>query len=69
MTIGIIAIMQAKRLLLIAGGADKADIMAKALTGPITPFIPASILQLHPDLIVVADEAVLSEMEWTVSGL
>lgn len=62
-TMGIKAIMQAKKVLLIVSGKDKASILAQALTGPITPSVPASILQLHPDLTVVADEAALSEME------
>ncbi len=62
LTMGIKAIMQAKKVLLIASGKEKAAILAQALTGPITPSIPASILQLHPDLTVVADEAALSGM-------
>lgn len=62
LTMGIKAIMQAKKILLVVSGKDKADILAKALTGPITPAVPASILQLHPDLTVVADEDALSAM-------
>ena len=53
-TMGIRAIMQAKKVLLIAGGADKAEILKKALLGPVTPEVPASILQLHGDLTVIA---------------
>lgn len=52
-TMGIKSIMQSKKLLLIANGADKKDIIEKALYGPITPNIPASILQLHPNLTVI----------------
>ena len=52
-TMGIKAIMQAKKVLLIANGKDKKDIVEKALYGPVTPEVPASILQLHPDLTVV----------------
>lgn len=52
-TMGMWAIMQAKRILLIANGADKKDIVEKALYGPITPQVPASILQLHPDVTVI----------------
>ncbi len=59
-TMGIKAIMQAKKLLLVANGADKADILYRSLFGPITPKVPASILQLHNDLTVVADEIALS---------
>ncbi len=52
-TMGIKSIMQAKRLLLIANGPDKKDIVEKALYGPVTPNVPASILQFHPNLTVV----------------
>lgn len=61
-TMGIKSIMQAKNLLLVANGAEKADILEKALFGPVTPKIPASIIQLHPNLTVVADEAALSKI-------
>lgn len=52
-TMGMASIMQAKKIVLIASGSNKKDIMEKALFGPITPAVPASILQLHPDLTVV----------------
>lgn len=52
-TMGIKSIMQAKKILLVANGPDKKDIIEKALYGPVTPAVPASILQLHPDLTVV----------------
>ena len=61
-TMGIGTIMKGRKILLIATGEAKADILAKALWGEITPQVPASILQLHPDVIVVADEAALSKM-------
>lgn len=54
-TMGIRTIMLAKKILLVVSGKDKAEILAKALTGPITPQIPASILQMHSDITVVAD--------------
>jgi len=56
-TMGMVSIMQAKRILLIANGKNKEDILNKALFGPITPKIPASILQLHPDITVIYSEA------------
>ncbi len=59
-TMGIQTIMQAKKILLVASGADKAPIMKAAFFGPVTPRVPASILQLHPDVTVIADEAALS---------
>lgn len=52
-TMGIKSIMQARKLLLIANGPDKKEIVEKALYGPVTPSVPASILQFHPDLTVV----------------
>ncbi len=52
-TMGIKSIMRSKKLLLIANGPDKKDIMQKALYGPVTPMVPASILQFHPNLTVV----------------
>lgn len=59
-TLGIRAIMQARKILLVVSGGDKADILQQALTGPVTPAVPGSILQLHPDLIVIADDAALA---------
>ena len=55
-TMGIKSIMSARKILLIATGEAKADALYKSLYGPITPNVPASILQLHPDVTVVADE-------------
>ncbi|MGN6712247.1 glucosamine-6-phosphate deaminase [Anaerocolumna jejuensis DSM 15929] len=52
-TMGIKSIMQSKKILLVANGPDKQDIIQKAIFGPVTPEIPASILQFHPDLTVV----------------
>jgi glucosamine-6-phosphate deaminase len=52
-TMGIKAIMQAKQILLIADGESKNEILKTALFGPVTPSVPASILQLHPSLYVV----------------
>ena len=62
-TMGIKNIMQAKKILVVVSGADKADILKEVLYGPITPEVPASILQLHNDVTIVADEAALSEIE------
>ena len=61
-TMGIKTIMQAKKILIIASGEDKAEIVHKALFGPITPQVPASVLQLHNDVTLVADEAALSSL-------
>ncbi len=61
-TMGIRTIMQAKKILVVANGEGKADIVARAFFGPVTPEVPASILQMHPDVTVVADEAALSKI-------
>lgn len=63
-SMGIRSIMQAKKILLVANGADKAEILAQALSGPVMPTVPASILQLHPDVTVVADVAALSRLSF-----
>lgn len=62
LTMGIGCIMAARRVLLIASGADKADALYNAVCGPITPQCPASILQLHSDVVIVGDEAALSKL-------
>ncbi len=62
-TMGIKTIMQAKKVLVVVSGADKAEIVKKAFFGPVTPQVPASILQLHSDVVIVADEAALSLVE------
>lgn len=62
-TMGIGTIMKAKKILLVASGADKAEIIAKSLTGPVTPQVPASILQFHNDVTVVCDEAAFSKLK------
>ena len=59
-TMGIKNIMAAKKILLVASGEDKAEAVKNTLFGPITPYVPASILQIHPDVTIVADEAALS---------
>ena len=62
LTMGVGCIMAARRVLLIASGEAKAEALYQAFCGPITPNCPASILQLHPDVVVVADEAALSKL-------
>ena len=59
-TMGIKSIMQAKKILLIASGENKAKALYEAICGPVTPKNQASILQLHNDVTIVADEAALS---------
>lgn len=45
-----------------ANSKEKAKILCRSLIGEIEPAVPASLLQMHNDLIVVADEAALSEL-------
>lgn len=61
-TMGTRSILLAKKILLVVCGEDKADILSKALTGPVTPLVPASILQMHGDVTVVGDEAALLKL-------
>jgi len=59
-TMGIKTIMQARKILVVVSGEDKAAIVKKAFFGPITPLVQASVLQLHDDVTVIADEAALA---------
>lgn len=61
-TMGIGTIMKAKKILVVVNGEGKADIVAKAFFGPVTPEVPASVLQLHPDVTIVADKEALSKI-------
>lgn len=55
-TMGMMSIMRAKKILLIANGQNKKAIVEKAFSGPVDPMVPASILQLHPDVTVIFAE-------------
>lgn len=59
-TMGIRNIMHARKILVVVSGADKAEAVKRSFFGPITPEVQASILQLHTDVTLVADEAALS---------
>ncbi len=61
-TMGIGSIMQAKKILVVVSGKDKAEIIKRVVTGPVTPEVPASILQLHPDVTICGDAEALSEL-------
>lgn len=61
-SMGIGNIMSAKMILLVANGKNKAKALAAAINGPVTPQCPASILQFHPNVIIIADEEALSEL-------
>lgn len=62
-TMGIKSIMASKRILVVVSGEDKADTLRKAFFGPVTPEIPASVLQFHANLTIVADCNALSKMD------
>ena len=59
-SMGMKSILGARRIILIASGAGKASAVRDMLDGPIDPMLPASILQLHQDVILIADQAALS---------
>lgn len=59
LTMGIGNIMSAKKILLLASGEAKAKALYDSCFGPITPGVPASVLQLHPDVVIIADEAAM----------
>ena len=62
-TIGIGTIMEARQCLLLAYGDSKAGPIAQAVEGPITASVPASILQMHPQTVVLIDEAAASQLK------
>ncbi len=62
-SVGIRTIMMAKKILLVVSGKEKAQALYQTLFGPINPRVPSSILQLHPDVIIVADEDALSQID------
>ncbi|HJB08239.1 MAG TPA: glucosamine-6-phosphate deaminase [Candidatus Enterocloster faecavium] len=61
-TMGIKTIINARKILLLVSGSDKAEILRKVMAGPITPQVPASVLQLHPDVTVIADREALGKL-------
>lgn len=60
-TMGIKSIMQARKVVVIVCGESKREIVRRAFFGAITPEVPASVLQLHNDVILVGDEAALAD--------
>ena len=59
-TMGAGSILKAKKILLMASGQGKAEILCRSMTGPVTPAVPASVLQLHRDVVILADDAAAS---------
>jgi glucosamine-6-phosphate deaminase len=64
-TMGIGTILEARRILLLGFGASKADALAAAIEGPLSPLVPASALHLHPRTHVLLDEAAASKLQRT----
>lgn len=64
-TMGIGTITDAKKCLLLASGSNKKDAIAKAIEGPISAMVPATALQLHPDVVFLIDEAAASGLKET----
>lgn len=62
-TMGVGTIMDARKILLLATGASKASAIAAAIEGPVSASITASVLQLHPDAIIIVDEEAAAELE------
>ena len=61
-TMGIKQIMQAKKILILASGANKADAVYKMVKGEVTEHVPASVLQLHPDCVLIADQEAAAKL-------
>ncbi len=62
-TMGIRTIMQARKVLMIASGEKKKKIIKEAFFGAVTPAVPASILQMHPDFTLIGDAGALAEID------
>src|SRR5437660_1777883 len=62
LTMGVGTILESRRVILLAFGEHKAAVIARAIEGEITPHIPASYLQKHPDATVFLDEAAAAEL-------
>ena len=61
-TMGIGTVMSARKIVMVITGSDKQKILRKAFFGPVTPEVPASILQFHPDVTVICDAAAWGEL-------
>lgn len=62
LTMGVGTILAARRILLVAFGERKARIVAEAVEGPVSPAVPASFLQRHPNAQVILDQAAAAEL-------
>ncbi len=62
-TMGVGSVMSARKIVMLVTGSDKAEILNKAFFGPVVPEVPASILQFHPDVTLIADEAAYGSLQ------
>lgn len=62
-TMGIQTILHAEKILLAVSGEDKAEVLRQVIKGPVSPRVPGSVLQLHPDVVVVADKAAAGKLQ------
>jgi glucosamine-6-phosphate deaminase len=62
LTMGVGTILEARTVFLMASGRDKADIVARAIEGPVTASVPASALQLHPRVKFILDEEAAAKL-------
>ncbi len=69
LTMGIREILSARHILLLVSGEDKAETLCKAVLGPVTPYLPASVLQLHQNVTLIGDRAALSRLEKEGAGI
>ncbi len=63
LTMGMGTILESRYCLMLVTGAEKADIVAQALEGPVTSMVTASAMQLHPDFAVVLDEPAAASLQ------
>jgi glucosamine-6-phosphate deaminase len=68
LTMGMATILNARRVVLMASGPDKADIITKALVPVIDPWVPASFLQLHPNAVMALDSAAARDLAYSSSA-
>ncbi|WP_127942710.1 glucosamine-6-phosphate deaminase [Mycoplasma sp. ATU-Cv-703] len=61
-SMGISTILRARKILLVATGSNKASAIKASLEGPVSPKVPASVLQRHPDVTVLLDRAAASKL-------
>ena len=62
-TMGVGTILDSKRIIMLVTGAEKAEILARAVEGPVTAMVSASAMQLHPNVVVIADEAAAAKLQ------